>query len=152
MTLLDAIEQFWLSAFLRRSVLAYPVVNALHIVALGTLVTSAALMDLRVLGFGKLIPLADVVHTLRPVAIGALILVALSGFLLFSVQPHHYAGSQVFLVKLALIAAAVANASVFVLQRRHLVPDTLTTRSMAFVSIALWLAVVMAGRSIAFFE
>lgn len=150
--MLEALADFWLSEYLRRSLFAYPIVNALHIVSLGVVVTSAALMDVRVLGLGRRIPVADVIFYLRPVTIGAVASAIVTGFLLFAVQPLTYAANPVFLTKFALLTLALLNASVFVLQRRHLRPDAGMSRAMAVASICLWLGVVMAGRSIAFFD
>lgn len=149
--MLEAIEQVWLAQFLRRDAYAYPAVNALHILSLGVLVTSAMLMDFRVLGAGRKLEFDAVISSLRPVAIAALCGAVLTGALLFSVQPRTYADNPVFLAKLALIAAALVNAGFFVLGRRHLAPQSAMTRVSALLSIVLWIGVLLAGRAIAFF-
>lgn len=51
MELLQAIEQLAPARELRASFYAYPLVNALHILAVGALLTSVILMDLRILGY-----------------------------------------------------------------------------------------------------
>src|SRR5690606_34684780 len=149
--MLEAIEQLPLAQFLRRDIYAYPLVNALHILSLGVLVTTALLMDFRVLGLGKKVALDATIETLRPLAIGALLAAALTGFLLFSVQPDNYAGNPVFITKLVLIGLALANAGFFVFGRWHAAPHTLMARLSAALSILLWIAVLLAGRAIAFF-
>lgn len=149
--MLEAIEQLGVAQFLRRDLYAYPLVNALHIFSLGMLVTTAMLMDVRVLGLGRKLDLEATIATLRPVAIGAVCAAAITGFLLFSVQPRTYAGNPVFVTKLVLIGLALANAGVFVLGRWHQRPGAWTARLLAGLSILLWIAALLAGRAIAFF-
>ncbi|SDG22724.1 hypothetical protein [Pelagibacterium luteolum] len=149
--MLEAIESLPLAIYLRRDLFAYPIVNALHILSLGMLVTSAVLMDARVLGAGRAVPLDAAIGVLRPVAIAALAVALVTGALLFSVRPGEYAGNPVFLTKLGLIGLALANAGFFVFGRRHLWPESAVTRVSATVSILLWISVLFAGRAIAFF-
>lgn len=149
--MLEALDQMALARALRTSIYVYPLVNALHVLSLGALVTSALLMDARVLGLGRRVPLADAIALLRPVAIGALALAVISGALLFIVQPLAYAANPVFLVKLGLLGLALANAAAFVLMGRHDEPDAPLTRAMAIASILLWLAILLSGRLIGFF-
>lgn len=149
--MLEALDQWVLAQALRRSVYVYPLVNALHILSLGVLVTSALLMDFRVLGLGRRLALDDVIGALRPVAMLALAGVVISGALLFIVQPLAYASNPVFLAKMTLLALAVANAAAFVLGRRHDMPRSVVTRVQAILSVFLWVAVLLSGRAIAFF-
>ncbi|UYQ72312.1 hypothetical protein OF122_00530 [Pelagibacterium flavum] len=149
--MLEAIENLALANYLRRDIFAYPIVNGLHILSLGMLVTSALLMDPRVLGAGRRVPLGAAIAVLRPVAIGALGVAVTTGALLFSVRPSQYAGNPVFLTKLGLIGLALANAGVFVLGRKLLAPESATTRLLAAASILFWILAVFAGRAIAFF-
>jgi len=150
--MLEIVEGWWFAEFLRRSIWAYPIVNAMHILALGALVTSALVMDVRILGGMRRLSVAEVTGLLRPVAIGALALAVGTGFLLFTVRPHDYAGTPVFLIKLGLLALAVANAALFVLAKRDRAPQSPLTRTMAVFSVLLWLGVLMAGRLIGFLE
>src|SRR3546814_20757608 len=62
-------------------------------------------------------------RVLQPVAAAGLALAVTAGLLLFAVSATKYATTPVFLVKLALLAAAVVNA---VLLRRH--PDWVLAR------------------------
>lgn len=149
--MLEAIESLPLATYLRRDLFAYPIVSALHILSLAMLVTSAVLMDARVLGAGRSVPLNAAIEVLRPIAIGALCVALVTGALLFSVRPGEYVSNPVFLTKLALIGLALANAGFFVFGRRHLVPETAMTRISAIASILLWISALFAGRAIAFF-
>jgi len=149
---LEAIEQFWLAEYLRRSVLAYPIVNALHILSLGTLAVGAMLMDLRIIGWGSRLPLDEVIFYLRRVAVVGVTGAVVTGLMLFSVQPKAYAGNPVFWIKLAILAVALTNAAIFTFRRQHRRADAPATIAMASFSIVVWLGVIMAGRGIAFYE
>jgi hypothetical protein len=143
---LEALEAAGPAAFLRTSFYLYPLLNALHILSIGALVTSAMLMDLRVLGLGRALPVDTVIGQLRPVALTALALAVASGLLLFSVQPLEYFGNFAFRLKLLLLAAALVNAVVFTSFRLHRRGGRLS----AVLSIGLWLSVLVAGRFIGF--
>jgi uncharacterized membrane protein SirB2 len=78
---------------------------------------------------------------LRRYAVAGLLLAAICGLLLFSAQATEYAANDWFRWKLLLLAAALANAAVF-LRRRH--------RASAALSLALWPAVLISGRMIAY--
>jgi hypothetical protein len=145
--MLEALEATSFASALRTSFYLYPLVNAAHILALGMLVTTALLMDVRLLGLARHLPAASVIGTLRPVAIGALIIAAVTGFLLFSVRPLEYVGNPAFRIKLVLLALALLNAGIATAlgERNRLVPV------LAVSSILLWLSALVAGRFIGFF-
>jgi hypothetical protein len=84
--LLGSIEQLALIKALKTSFFAYPVVNALHILAVGGLVTSVILMDLRVIGVIRSIDEQPLVRLLRRVALGGFGLAVVTGALMFAVR------------------------------------------------------------------
>jgi hypothetical protein len=148
--MLEALEAFGPAALFRTSFVLYPLVNALHILAIGVLVTAALLMDLRILGVARQVPAETVIRHLRPVAIIALAVAALSGIVLFSVQPVDYFANPAFRIKLVLLAAALANAAAFTTFRLH--RDTVRPlgKLMATASIGLWISVLVSGRFVGF--
>jgi hypothetical protein len=148
--MLEALEAFGPAAFFRTSFILYPLVNALHILAIGILATAAMLMDLRVLGLGAGLPVDKVVGALRPVALVALTVAALSGLTLFSVQPVDYFANFAFRIKMLLLIAALLNAFLFASFRAHREPATPIAKLMAVLSIGLWISVLAAGRFIGF--
>ncbi len=151
--MLEALEASGPASFLRTSFLAYPLLNALHVLSIGALVTSAALMDLRILGWvWRSLPVETVVGLLRPVAIGALLLAAMTGALLFSVQPFDYLDNPAFRIKLVLLAGAVLNALLFTVFRLHLDASRGVVQALAALSLILWIAVAGAGRFIGFLQ
>ena len=148
--LLEALGASPPASLLRTSFYLYPVVNALHIVAVGVLFTTAALMDLRVLGLGRAIPTTTALGYLRPIAIGALILALLTGIALFSVRPIEYIAMPVFQVKLALIAIATLNALAFEILDRGRDGQGRGLKAMVILSLILWPTVLLCGRFIGF--
>jgi hypothetical protein len=144
------------AAFLRSSQYVYPLVNAAHILGFALLVGSIAALDARTLGFGKRIPLADAAHLLLPFTVGGLMLAIIAGVALFIVKPAEYWANPIFLVKLGLILLAVTNALSLRFRpawRTALAGGAVTpgVRVTAVLSLCLWVAVLVAGRLIAFF-
>jgi len=153
---LAAVGSSGLAEVLRASRLVYPLVNATHILGIALLVGSIAALDARILGYRRSVPLGDAASLLLPVTITGLVLAVTTGALLFTVKPQDYAANPVFLVKLGLITLAVANALSLRFRpawRAALAggPVTAGLRASAVLSLVLWLAVLVAGRMIAFF-
>jgi hypothetical protein len=75
-----------------------------------TLVDSAAMWDLRLLGVSRSIPVAALGRHLLPWARAGLLLAAPTGVLLFMTDATQIAANPAFRLKLTLIAAAILNA------------------------------------------
>lgn len=151
MEFLEAIEQLGPARLLKTSFVAYPLVNALHIAAIGALVTSVLLIDAAVLGRIGSLSREAFVGLLRRVALSAFGVAILTGFALFSVRATEYAGNAAFLVKLLLIALAILNFLAFEAQERRAVGGASSAMRMsAIASMALWIGVLVAGRFIGF--
>lgn len=144
-TLLGSIEQLALIKALKTSFFAYPIVSALHILAIGALVTCVMLMDLRVIGVIRNLPEAPLLQLLRRVALGAFGLAVVTGALMFAVRATEYAGMPLFWIKMGLIGVAGVNFAAFSLLRGQG-----AKRVLAGVSIALWPTVLLAGRFLGF--
>jgi len=153
MEFLAAIEQQGLVRLLKGSFYAYPVVNALHIAAIGVLLTSVWLMDLRVVGALKTLPEQAFLAALRRVALTGFACAVLTGATLFSVRASDYAANPAFLAKMGLIVLAGLNLLIFIVLSRGRVTGALASggeRAVAGVSAILWVAVLLAGRFIGF--
>lgn len=150
--ILLAIERLPPVEALKSSFVAYPLVNALHILAIGILLTSVIVMDLAVLGAIRSLPTSSLVRLMRRFAIAAFVVALASGLMLFSVRASEYAGNSAFLIKLCLIIAAGVNLAAFaaVAGWNHETNFSPGARLMAALSIALWLSVLVAGRFIGF--
>ncbi|HEV2517814.1 MAG TPA: hypothetical protein VGV07_21355 [Devosia sp.] len=143
--LLGSLEQLALIKALKTSFFAYPIVNALHVLAIGALVTAVLLMDLRIVGVISSIEEQPFVRLLRRVALGAFGLAVLTGALMFAVRATEYAGMPLFWIKMGLIGLAGLNFVAFSLLRQPA-----GKRALACVSILLWPTVLLAGRFLGF--
>lgn len=133
----------------------YPWISAGHILALGLLIGSIVALDLRLLGFFRRLPVADLADLLVPLAACGLGAAIVTGLLLFSVQPSHYLDNPAFLLKLVLIAVGLANVSF-----THFRPNWRRLKYVSHVgasvklsaglSLLVWIGAVFAGRWIAF--
>lgn len=139
----------------RGSPLVYPLANALHLLGLVMLVGGIGIVDLRILGLWRALPMTGLSRALTPVAIAGLVLMAASGVILFAADGAALARSAIFGRKLIIVAAAVANAAAFrLIWRAHMGgwPDAApgAARAMAAASLLLWLAAGASGRWIAY--
>ncbi|RWH72311.1 MAG: hypothetical protein EOQ86_26625 [Mesorhizobium sp.] len=149
--ILSGIEQLALVRALKASFVTYPIVNALHIMSIGALLTSVWLMDLRVLGAFRSLPQAPFVALLRRTAFAAFAGAVATGSLLFSVRASEYAAMPIFLTKMTLILLAGANFLVFMRRAKGGdEPAGGTVTILAVLSLALWTSVLFAGRFIGF--
>ncbi|RWN53251.1 hypothetical protein [Mesorhizobium sp.] len=148
---LAGIEQLAIVRGLKASFVAYPIVNALHIMSIGALLTSIWLMDLRILGAFRSLPQAAFIALLRRTAFTAFAGALVTGSLLFSIRAREYAAMPIFLTKMTLILLAGANFLIFM---RHAKggdePAGGTVTILALLSLVLWTSVLFAGRFIGF--
>jgi hypothetical protein len=136
----------------------YPVVEIVHIVAFVVLVGAAAMFDLRLLGFSRQLPVADLAQHLLRWARLSLLLVVPSGLLMFTAHATEMAENPAFRLKLVLIAAAGLNAVGFHLgpfkrvagwNQHTAVPAG--AKVAAVLSLVLWAGVIACGRLLAYF-
>jgi hypothetical protein len=157
MDLFMALEQSAFGFTIRSSALLYPLANVAHIIGAILLVGPIMMLDLRLLGLSRRIPLRLMAQHLLPWAIFGLLIMLVSGFLLFTAEATAYAVNPVFQLKAALIVAGVLNAVAFELMARRNWRDwenyavPLFPRLLALVSLVNWLLVAVAGRLIAYF-
>jgi hypothetical protein len=155
---LIALEQSALGAVIRQSTWAYPAANVGHIVALTLFAGGVAAMDARLLGAFAATPPAGIVRPARRLAMLGLLLMALTGSVLFTAEASHVAMNPVFQIKAALIALGVLNA-VLVARPLDAVLDQAAAfeplpariRLAALASLLIWTSVAACGRLIAYF-
>jgi hypothetical protein len=156
MNLLLRLEESGLSTWLResQSIMAFPMVLALHTMGLGLVVGCTVVVDLRLLGGASRIPLKPLEKFFSIMWIGFAVN-AVSGVMLFAKEATTVSISAVFWVKMTLIALAMwvvtrIRAAVFddPLIDTHPVPARV--RTLALASILLWAAAITAGRLLAY--
>lgn len=149
------IEASPLGVWARASPLAYPLANLVHLLGLVLLVGGIGFLDLRLAGLFSALPLPALSRVLTPLALAGLLLLAISGPVMFAADAGALARSSIFRWKLSLIALALANAAAFRwLWRTRLErwgdAAPLPGRLMAVGSVLLWLGIAALGRLIAY--
>jgi len=139
----------------RGSNLAYPVANLIHLLGLVMLIGGIGVLDLRLAGAFRRLPVETLWRYLLPMAIAGLVLLVPAGLVMFAADASSLAVSTVFRWKLALIVLALANVAAFhLLWRGRLarwdVHPPIGGRVMAAGSLVLWLLVAGLGRWIAY--
>jgi hypothetical protein len=131
---------------------AYPVTNTVHVLALVLLLGGIGLLDLRVLGLFRRLPLQPLSDALIPLAAAGLLILAASGSILFAADATALAGSGTFRLKLTLIAVALANVVLFRWRYGEVMPDRppIGMRALASTSLLLWTSIAISGRWIAY--
>ena len=143
-----------LFAVMRDSKWGFAVVEMVHLLALACLGGTVLVVDLGILGIGlRRLPVSRVAHDLSRLFLGSLILTAVSGALLVAAEAMKCYYHPAFRLKMLLFVPAVAF--YFTLHRRLArVPDGAAppawSKLGAALSLALWLAVGLAGRAIGF--
>ena len=134
------------------SPLAYPAANTVHVLALVLLLGGIGLVDLRLLGAFRRLPLQPLAEALVPIAATGVLILAASGSILFAADSVALAGSGTFRLKLVLIAIALANVAAFRLLfgPAPADPPPAGARVLALTSLLLWTGVAIAGRMIAY--
>jgi hypothetical protein len=156
---LSWMEQSALGHFMRESSLwTYPVVNLLHIIGIASLFGSVVILDLRLLGCWRRVPLAPLTNVAVPVATMGFLLAAPTGLGLLATKATEYLGNPFLLIKFPAIALGLINALVLNLspawrargQRDLSRRERRQLAVMGGVSLACWLTAISAGRLIAY--
>ncbi len=148
--LLQAIQASAYAAYIRESSLLYPFANVAHVVAVMIFFAAIASMDLRLMRVIRGTPAPLVIARLRPVAIGALVVIAATGALLFAPEAVSIGRNWAFLLKLAAIALALVNIAVNDWALHRSGEKSRTVQLTAGLSLMLWLSVASLGRLIAY--
>ena len=135
------------------SVWAQPTVLTLHTMGMAVLVGACWLLDLRLLGVSRNVPLSAFRWVFRAVAIG-LIVNVVTGLLLFAQRATTLATAMPFLIKMGLVIVSVAT----LVPLRSLVfgsdanPHEVgrNARLLAIVSIVAWSGAITVGRLLAY--
>jgi len=135
------------------SVWAMPTVLTLHTTGMAILVGASWVLDLRLLGLNKHVPLSNYRWVFRAVAIG-LVVNLITGVLLFMKNATGWGTALPFFMKMLFVVASAAT----ILPIRKYVLNSgagnqevaSNVRLLAIASIVAWSAAVTAGRLLAY--
>lgn len=154
------LEASALSEFLRGlNIWTYGLINLVHILGIGTLFGAVLLLDLRLLGWWRSIPVQSLIRPTVPLAAIGFILAAASGTLMFSFNTTNYHGNPFLYIKLPVIVVALVN--VAIIQRLAAwrratagVPaepgDQNVLAICGALSLLTWTTVIICGRMIGY--
>lgn len=151
------VEQSAPALAMRGSAWLYPLVNVAHILALMVFFAAVAVMDTRLLGGLQQVRVTVILRPCRRIAVGAFLVQAASGVLLFSAEATTVAVNTAFVAKMVVIVLALANViAVESLWGRVLgaLPAGFAlppgVRLCAALSLGSWIAAAALGRLIAY--
>lgn len=139
-------EHAWLENFLLTT----------HIVSFVVLVGGACVVDLRLLGLGRRIPVRDLNNFVIPIVLASVVTAVSSGLWLFGAHADILIGRPAFLYKMLLLFAAAINALIFYTgpyqsvakwNRDDRPPQG--AQIAGLVSLLIWIAVIFCGQRIA---
>ncbi len=143
------------STGLRETAGVIPTIQSLHVVAIAVVVGSILAMELRLAGLLAVDEMpGTLVRRFLPWLLGAVCALAVTGSILVIAEPNRVLSNPFFWSKMALLLSVVAFNLLFRYPLLH--PDALNRRgyllskSMAWFSILLWIAIISCGRWIAY--
>lgn len=131
---------------------SWPTLETLHFLGLCLLIGAVLIMDLRLIGFQRMIPLRAV-HSLMPVALAGFAINLITGLGFLFGDPRLYVINYAFWVKMVLVVLAGLNFLLFLFKVEptlaRLGPHDATPMSAKAVgtaSLVFWFGVLLYGR------
>ena len=150
------LKSTWISQVMTMSPLAWPLCETLHFIGLALLIGAAALIDLRLMGLMRSVPVHAVMQ-MRKWAVLGIVINVVTGVLFFIGAPDQYINNPAWKAKLLFLAVAMVNIAVFeTTQGKRMLAlsaDADTPRSFKLagaVSMASWFLVLYFGRMLPF--
>jgi uncharacterized membrane protein YhdT len=139
---------------IRRSAWLFPLIEAIHLLGLGVIGGAVLVIDMRLLGLGlRRQPVAQLTRDAQPWLLGSLVLMIITGGLLFLSEAIKCYYHGAFWFKMACLFLAIVFT--FTVQRKVTMTDEtrvspLWSKVVAVVSVLLWSGVGIGGRWIGF--
>ena len=136
----------------------YGIVNLIHILGVSSLFGSLLLLDLRLLGVWRRVPLASIATPAVPLARAGFVVAAASGACLIVTNATEYAGNPFLLIKFPAIALGLLNVALLETsagwrQRNVRTPTPAESRRLALsggASLVFWSVAIGSGRMIGY--
>jgi hypothetical protein len=155
---LQAVHDTWLGQVTRAYAPVFTTGLVIHFIGLCFLLGAMLVVDLRILGLGKQVPIKAVLGLL-PVAIVAFLANLMTGLIFFTFDPFGYWQNPAFKIKLVLLAIAGLNAVWFTFVEHRKLDTTpaghdapALAKVSAGLSLFVWFAVILFGRLIVAFQ
>ena len=147
-------EQSGIGEAIRKSAWLFPLIEAIHLLGLGLIGGAVLVVDLRLLGLGlRRQSVAQLARDAQPWLIGSLVLMIITGSLLFLSEAIKCYYHPAFWLKMTSLFLAIVFT--FTVQRKVTMADQTRVRPLwgkvvALVSVLLWSGVGIGGRWIGF--
>jgi uncharacterized membrane protein len=132
-----------------------PAVQTVHILCVAVVMSSMAMLDLRLVGFtGRRQPISRMVHRFVPWVWCTLPIMAVTGSILIIGEPARELLNPYFRAKMVMLATVIVITLVVqLLNNRNAYWETRKAAAMltGSVSLLLWVGIVSAGRWIAYY-
>jgi len=154
----SALEATPVGDFVATNVVAFPMIECVHVIALVAVIGTIAVMDLRLLGWaGRPCAVSEIANDTLPWTWGAFVLAAISGTLLFVSKAHVYVQVPWFWLKMGAMLLAGVNMAIFEFFTWRSVHKwdvgcevPLAGKVAGALSLTFWVLVVVFGRKIGF--
>ena len=148
-----------LSVSLREGTYDYPVLLMIHLISIAIFGGMVVMGNLRVLGIAmRTVPVSQVIGQFRAWKWTGFAILLVTGTLLAMSDPMEYHDNPMFWISMLLLLLAGANAMAFHFGAYRTVAAwddapiaQVNARRWAGISLFLWIALIFAGRAIAFF-
>lgn len=151
MSFLASLEGSSIAVLIRESMWTYPGIISVHAIGMATVVGLGSVFALRALGVGGRVSATSMEPLLKLVWFGVALNVV-SGLLLFIADARKFVVMPMFLVKLALLAAATTTFVMLVGRLRSSSSREGNEKMLAAISLVLWLCAITAGRLTAYIK
>src|SRR5215469_5774613 len=137
---------------IRDSVWLFPFVEIFHLLALAILGGSMLVLNMRLLGIGfRTDPVSALARDLRPWIIGSLVVMLISGFLLFTTEAVKMYGNWAFQAKMAFLLLSIILTFTIHWRVTNRDESPASVRWVtALVSLILWTGVGLGGRALGY--
>jgi hypothetical protein len=156
--LLQWIHDTWLGTVTREYSWIFTTGLIIHFIGLSLLLGAMLIVDLRLMGFPRQMPIAAALKFL-PIAITGFVMNLLTGIVMVTFDPVGYWLNPAFRIKMILVLIAGLNALWFTLvEHRHVIsrPETegqaVMVKISAALSLSVWFIVMIFGRLIVAFQ
>ncbi len=158
-SILRSLEGSALGVFVRESgVWTYAFLNLFHILGVSTLFGSVLVLDLRLLGLARHLPIRDLARFTTPLSKAGFGLAAATGVMMLSTNGTEYTGNPFLPAKFGAIGLGLVNVAVVGRLRAWRAagsgelsaPERRTLAVAGATSLASWLTAVVCGRMIGY--
>ena len=146
-------EASWMGKTISGSVYLFPVIEAVHLLALAAIGGAVLIVDLRLFGLGmRHQPVSRIAKDAEPWLIWSLLVMLVTGFMLMTSEAMRCYYNDAFWLKMwSLLLAMIFT---FTVRRRVVTSDVVKpvwARTVATISVLLWSGVGIGGRGIGFY-